>query len=313
MSRAHTSGDIWWARIFDQLDEFLHNYPELPKKSVTERSLPLHIGSKVTIENYNTFLHNYGSRGYKFWFHLSDDSNTGEVYIVDMASSVHENIVFRLQKFFEVPNNGVVDNPLIVVAGQTLHNKPGGNGVEDAPDVCVSPSVAIVPKPANSIVVPAPPGNTDGNPHARIMCEIAVGQACGKLGQKCLTWMQEQYVRAVISIKILEPRQTIREPTTGYFYRTMTAKLYHQGMPIQRWDFGNIKKYSRDPVNDPSCCNAPNLPAFQITIPISETFWDPPSPIPPAYIPVIPTNIIGNNFVIDLYRIQRIALESRTP
>src|SRR3954469_4373821 len=82
-------------------------------------SLPLHIGSKVTIENYNTFLHNYGSRGYKFWFHLSDDSNTGEVYIVDMASSVHENIVFRLQKFFEVPNNGVVDNPLIVVAGQT--------------------------------------------------------------------------------------------------------------------------------------------------------------------------------------------------
>ena|SRR2546423_11425028 len=84
-----------------------------------ECSLPLHIGSKVTIKNYNTFLHNYGSSGYKFWFHLSDDNNTGEVYIVDMASSVHANIVSRLQDFFKAPNNGVADDPLIVVAGQT--------------------------------------------------------------------------------------------------------------------------------------------------------------------------------------------------
>jgi hypothetical protein len=84
-----------------------------------ECSLPLCIGSKVTIKNYNTFLHNYGSSGYKFWFQLSDDNKTGEVCIIDMASSVHENIAARLQNFFEVPNNGVVDDPLIVVAGQT--------------------------------------------------------------------------------------------------------------------------------------------------------------------------------------------------
>ena len=57
-----------------------------------------------------------------------------------------------------------------------------------------------------------------------------MGQACGKLGQKCLTWMQERYVRAVVSIKILESRQTIREPTTGYFYRTMTVYITYCSM-----------------------------------------------------------------------------------
>ncbi|CAB4406474.1 unnamed protein product [Rhizophagus irregularis] len=170
MSRARTSGDIWWARIFDRLDEFLHNYPKLPKNSVTESSLPLHIGSKVTINNYNTFLHNYGS-----------------------------------------------------IDGQVLHYVPRGNGVEVAPDACVSPGVAFVPKPSASAVIPRPPGKST--------CTDNV---------------------------------------------TMTAKLYRQGMLVQRWDFGNIKKHSRDPVNDPPGCNAPNLAAYQITIPISEVFWDPP-------------------------------------
>lgn len=53
-----------------------------------------------------------------------------------------------------------------------------------------------------------------------------------------------------------------------------------------RWDFGNAKKNSRDPVRDPPGRNGPNLPAFQIMIPISETFWA-PFPIPPAYTPAI--------------------------
>jgi len=83
-----------------------------------ECSLPLHIGAKVTIKNYNTFLRNYGSSGYKFRFQLNSGNCTGEVYIIDMASPEHEDVVFRLQKFFEVPNNGVVDDPLIVVSGQ---------------------------------------------------------------------------------------------------------------------------------------------------------------------------------------------------
>ncbi|CAG8580803.1 5485_t:CDS:2 [Paraglomus brasilianum] len=189
-----------------------------------------------------------------------------------MTSPVHEGVVSRLQDFFKVPNGGVVDDPPIVVFGQLLHYDPGGSGV---PDVAAYPDIAFIPRPSTSTIIPRPP----------MYVEF------------------DNNTRAVIGIKILDPRPNIRELGTGYFYRTMTAKLYRQGMTVQ-WDFGNAKKYSRDPVNDPAGCNAPNLPAFQITIPISDVFWDPPFPIPPAYVPVIPADIIGSNFIIDLYRIQ---------
>ena len=86
-------------------------------------------------------------------------------------------------------------------------------------------------------------------------------------------------------------------------------------MAIQRWDFGNAKKYSRDPIgdfnNDPTLCSAQNDPAFQINVPVSEVFWDPPFPIPLAYAPTAPANVTGANFSIDLYRIQRVALKAR--
>ncbi|KAF0552915.1 hypothetical protein F8M41_020875 [Gigaspora margarita] len=103
--------------------------------------------------------------------------------------------------------------------------------------------------------------------------------------------MHEQYVRAVVSIKILKPRPGIREPTTGYFYRTMTAKLNRQRIATQRWDFGNGKKNSRDPIGDPAPCNAPNLARFQINILVGEVFWDPPFPIPPGYAPLVPAMV----------------------
>ena len=60
------------------------------------------------------------------------------------------------------------------------------------------------------------------------MCEIAISQDVGRLGQRCLTWMKEKYVRAVIGIKVLEERPTIREPVTGYFYKTMTVYIIIQ-------------------------------------------------------------------------------------
>ncbi|CAG8439775.1 8087_t:CDS:2 [Cetraspora pellucida] len=59
-------------------------------------------------------------------------------------------------------------------------------------------------------------------------------------------------------------------------------------MPVQRWDFGNIKKHSKDPNTDLTGCTAQNLPAFQINIPINGVFWDPPFPIPFTYVPIIP-------------------------
>ena len=83
-----------------------------------ECSLPFKIGTNITIKNYNTFLHNYGSSGYKFKFQLNSDKKTGEVYIIGMASTLHEDIVFRLLKFFDVPNNGVVDGAPIKICPQ---------------------------------------------------------------------------------------------------------------------------------------------------------------------------------------------------
>ncbi|RIA84505.1 hypothetical protein C1645_742288 [Glomus cerebriforme] len=229
-----------------------------------------------------------------------------------MVSAMHGKVISRLQKFFKVPNNGVVNFSPISVDGQILHNMLGENSVWEAPDISVQLDMVLVPKPSTSTVVP----HLLGNPHARIICEVAVIQDGSQLSQKCISWMQEQYIRDIISIKILEPRRNVQEPGTGYFFRMMTAKLYHQGMTVQQWDFGNARKNSKDPVgdftNDPTLCRAPNDPNFQISIPISDMFWDPPFPIPPTYILMIPTNVAGHVFNIDLYLIQRIALRSHT-
>ncbi|CAG8759004.1 6881_t:CDS:2 [Gigaspora margarita] len=185
------------------------------------------------------------------------------------------------------PNSGVVDDPPIQVSGALSHYNPDGSGVQIVPDVAIYPDIAFVPRPAFSTVIPPPP--SAGNPHARIICEVAVGQSVGHLKQK----------------------EGIHDPATGYVYRTMTAKLYHQGMATQRWDFGNIKKHSRDPINDPAPCNAPNLARFQINIPVGEVFWDPPFPIPPNYAPLVPPVVTAQNFTIDLYRIQQVALRAK--
>ena len=79
-----------------------------------ECSLPLKIGSKITIKNYNTFLENHGSAGYKFWF----DKKTSDVFIIGMASTEHEDVTSLLQHYFNVPNNGVFINPPIYVYGK---------------------------------------------------------------------------------------------------------------------------------------------------------------------------------------------------
>jgi len=83
-----------------------------------ECSLPFQIGSNITIKNYNTFLNNHGSEGYKFYFELNADNKTGSVYIIGMTTPVHEAVVNLLQEFFKVPNRGVIYDPPIVVIGQ---------------------------------------------------------------------------------------------------------------------------------------------------------------------------------------------------
>ncbi|CAG8502680.1 hypothetical protein C2G38_2181883 [Gigaspora rosea] len=252
------------------------------------------------VDRVDELLHNYPKLPKKP-LPENSDNKTGNVYIVGMPSGAHEDVVARLQAYFRAPNSGVDDNPPIRVSGAVAHYNPDGSGVQIEPDVAVYPDTAFVPRPAFSTVIPPPPSDVD----------VGVVQSVGHLKQKCLAWMRQQYVRAVISIKISKPRSVIREPTTGYFYRTMTAKLYLQGIETpQRWDFGNIKKNSTDPTGDPAPCNAPNLANFQINIPVGEVFWDPRQfPVPPDYAPLVPIVITAPNFTIDLYRIQRVALK----
>ena len=67
----------------------------------------------------------------------------------------------------------------------------------------------------------------------------------------------------------------------------------------------------------PTTCNAPNLPQYQVIIPIAQVFWDPVLPHPPAveYVPAVPnplaTETASVNFIIDLYRVQQLVLSEQ--
>ncbi|CAJ0927264.1 17033_t:CDS:2 [Entrophospora sp. SA101] len=58
----------------------------------------------------------------------------------------------------------------------------------------------------------------------------------------------------------------------------MTARLWQQGTGYQEWQFGTLIRKKQTPTT----CNAPNLPQYQVIIPISQVFWDPVLPLPPA-------------------------------
>ena len=61
--------------------------------------------------------------------------------------------------------------------------------------------------------------------------------------------------------------------------------------------------------NQPTGCNAPGNPAYQINIPISDVFYDPPIPAI-GYVPLVSHPAIPDgNFIIDLYEIQQIILK----
>ncbi|CAG8547351.1 15965_t:CDS:2 [Cetraspora pellucida] len=64
-------------------------------------------------------------------------------------------------------------------------------------------------------------------------------------------------------------------------------------------------------------CNAPNLPQYQVIIPIAQVFWDPVLSLPPAveYVPAVPTLLATEtapvNFIIDLYQVQQLVLSGQ--
>ncbi|CAG8610001.1 5549_t:CDS:2, partial [Racocetra persica] len=89
---------------------------------------------------------------------------------------------------------------------------------------------------------------------------------------------------------------------------SMTARLWQQDIArYQEWEFGTHSRGN----NNPTACNAPGLPAFQVNIPVSEVFWDPPIPTVAGYTPAVPFLITAVDFSIDLYQIQQLVLNNQ--
>ncbi|CAG8767844.1 6206_t:CDS:2, partial [Ambispora leptoticha] len=87
------------------------------------------------------------------------------------------------------------------------HQSPSGDGSYIMPDLAVYPNPLFVPPPPVPHPGP-PPSDKRGNPHARIILEVAMAQRYSDLKEKCKLWMQQPYVRAVLGIKLHETKNT---------------------------------------------------------------------------------------------------------
>ncbi|RHZ75692.1 hypothetical protein Glove_212g214 [Diversispora epigaea] len=265
-------------------------------------SLPFQIGKGVSLKEYNSFLDRNESTGYKFnW----EDKN---VFIIEMATREHKAVIGYLRERFNLPNNLVNIGQPIEVYGQPFHYNPTNCREKMAPDVAVCPSEAHVPRPRDRHPGP-PPSDVNKRNHARIICEIGNSQTIAEWETRCNTWMFQKYVRCVFGVK-LDSITTSK----GQVHRSMIAKLWTRlaiegsvlstnttlagaGVHIKTWNFGTF-----------TGCTGANLPPYQVTIPISNVFWDPPiaggTINDTGYVPEIPEEVVGENFVIDLYGIQ---------
>jgi len=77
-------------------------------------SLPLQIGSNVSVERYNKFIDRKAPRGYKYHY------ENGDVFIIDMSSYEHSSLVQFLADYFNVYNGAIpMRNKPIRVSGDT--------------------------------------------------------------------------------------------------------------------------------------------------------------------------------------------------
>ncbi|GES91968.1 hypothetical protein GLOIN_2v1734856 [Rhizophagus clarus] len=284
-----TSSRSFYKKFRNKVDNVFHNYPKLPKTLPREDSLPLQIGSGISVKNYNTFLERNEKVGYKFRW------DQGRVYIVEMANMDHECVVSILMDCFKAPNNGVLRGP-IKVCGQPFHYNPINHREKIAPDIAVFPNSTDVPRPTVPYPGP-PPGDTVGFSHARIIAEIANTQDIGAWNTRCELWMREQYVRYVFGIKLDNVRNngnrsmlarlwTRENPAPAGFVAVTNPDL--PGVSVKSWDFGTLLYGT----NNPTTCTQPGLPLYQVTIPIQAVFWDPPIVIN-AVTGVRTTNTVG--------------------
>ncbi|CAG8619481.1 10066_t:CDS:2, partial [Funneliformis caledonium] len=252
-----------------------------------------------------------------------------------MANSEHEISAFLLMKIFDRPNNGVLLGP-IIICGQPFHYNPIGHGEKMAPDVAVYPSTAHVPRP--NIPHPGPPPSDKRLPHARIIVEIANAQSLDNLITRCETWLRQQFVRDVLGIKLdairshqgnvhrsmlamLWTRQNV-SPTAPAGYTAPAGFIVSTNPNLPRvsfrlWDFGTLLYGT----TNATACIAPGLPAYQVTIPIEDVFWNPLIVMDPTtntnvpnetnYTITVPGTITVPNFIIDLYEIQQEVMENQ--
>ena len=80
---------------------------------------------------------------------------------------------------------------------------------------------------------------------------------------------------------------------------------------LYQWDFGTLQKQ----LQIPTACNAPGLPQYQIQVPVSEIFWDPPivAGVPNVfgYVPAVPPTVVVANINIDLFIVQQLVLANQ--
>jgi len=80
-------------------------------------SLPLQIGSNVSVERYNKFIDRKAPRGYKYHY------ENGDVFIIDMSSYEHSSLVHFLADYFNVYNGATpMRNKPIRISGDTCKN-----------------------------------------------------------------------------------------------------------------------------------------------------------------------------------------------
>ncbi|RHZ54348.1 hypothetical protein Glove_428g95 [Diversispora epigaea] len=230
------------------------------------------------------------SSGYKY-----QRRDNGDVFIIDMSNREHGLVALLLQDYFKVANGGVIINP-IVVGIDEFHFSPSETNELIAADVTVYPNENHVQQPRVPYPGP-PPGDKNSTKD---------------WNDKCRLWMNQVYVRYVLGIKLHRKRD--RKNGLGQYHRSMTARLWQQGVARYReWQFGTLIRKKQTPTT----CNAPNLPEYQVNIPIAQVFWDPVLPLPPAdgYIPNVPNPLAIEtapvNFIIDLYQVQQLVLSQQ--